>query len=117
MIIGNALNSYTLTVVDRLKREIALQKDLIEAFVSIGANYTEALKVMQKEAIKSSLIPVNNTLQTIGVVAIPGITTGMLLAGSSPFKAVEYQIVIIYMLVSINLFSSFFGSYFFIKSA
>jgi len=114
MIIGNALNSYTLTI-ERLKREINLQKDLIEALVSVGASYSEALKIMQKEAIKASLIPVNNTLQTIGVVAIPGITTGMLLAGADPLKAVGYQIIIIYMLVSINLFSSLFGSYFFIK--
>jgi putative ABC transport system permease protein len=116
MIIGNALNSYTLTI-ERLKREINLQKDLIEALVSVGASYSEALKIMQKEAIKASLIPVNNTLQTIGVVAIPGITTGMLLAGADPLKAVGYQIIIIYMLVSINLFSSLFGSYFFIKKS
>ena len=114
MIIGNALNTYTLTI-ERLKREIELQKELIEAFVAIGAKYSQALKIMQKEAIKAALIPVNNMLQTIGVVAIPGITTGMLLAGASPLEAVSYQIVIIYMLVSINLFSSLFGSLFYIR--
>jgi len=114
MIIGNSLNTYTLTI-ERLKREITLQKELIEAFVAIGAKYTDALKIMQREAIKAALIPVNNTLQTIGVVAIPGITTGMLLAGASPFQAITYQIVIIYMLVSINLFSALFGSLFFIR--
>ena len=114
MIIGNSLNTYTLTI-ERLKREIDLQKELIEAFVSIGASLNEAYKIMQKEAIKAALIPVNNMLQTIGVVAIPGITTGMLLAGASPLRAVSYQIVIIYMLVSINLFSSLFGSLFYLK--
>jgi len=114
MIIGNALNTYTLTI-ERLKREIELQKELIEAFIAIGAKYSQALNIMRKEAIKAALIPVNNMLQTIGVVAIPGITTGMLLAGASPLKAVSYQIVIIYMLVSINLFSSLFGSYFYIR--
>jgi putative ABC transport system permease protein len=114
MIIGNSLNTYTLTI-ERLKREIELQKELIEAFVAIGAKYSDALKIMQRQAIKAALIPVNNMLQTIGVVAIPGITTGMLLAGASPFKAVTYQIAIIYMLVSINLFSSLFGSIFYIK--
>jgi len=70
---------------------------------------------MQTQAIKAALIPVNNMLQTIGVVAIPGITTGMLLAGADPLKAVSYQIVIIYMLVSINLFSALFGSILFIN--
>jgi putative ABC transport system permease protein len=115
MIIGNSLNTYTLTI-ERLKREITLQKELIESFIAIGDTLQHALKIMQKEAIKAALIPVNNMLQTIGVVAIPGITTGMLLAGASPLKAVSYQIVIIYMLVSINTFSALFGSYFFIKA-
>jgi len=115
MIIGNSLNTYTLTI-ERLKREIELQKEIIEAFIAIGAKLTEAYKIMQKEAIKAALIPVNNMLQTIGVVAIPGITTGMLLAGASPLKAVSYQIVIIYMLVSINLFSALFGSLFYLKT-
>ena len=114
MIIGNSLNTYSMTI-ERIKREITLQKELIEAFISIGAKYSNALKIMQKEAIKAGLIPLNNMLQTIGVVAIPGITTGMLLAGASPLKAVSYQIVIIYMLVSINLFSALFGSWFFMR--
>lgn len=114
MIIGNSLNTYTLTI-ERLKREIELQKELIEAFVSIGASLTDAYKIMQKEAIKAALIPVNNMLQTIGIVAIPGITTGMLLAGASPLKAVSYQIIIMYMLVSINLFSALFGSFFYLN--
>ena len=115
MIIGNSLNTYTLTI-ERIKREFELQKELIEAFIAIGAKISEALKIMQSNAIRSSLIPVNNMLQTIGVVAIPGITTGMLLAGVNPLTAVSYQIIIIYMLVSINLFSALFGSYFYIKS-
>jgi putative ABC transport system permease protein len=54
-------------------------------------------------------------LQTIGLVAIPGITTGMLLAGANPLTAVSYQLVIIYMLVSINLFSALFAIMFFLK--
>jgi putative ABC transport system permease protein len=114
IIIGNSLNTYTITI-ERLKREINLQKELIEAFVSIGASYKEAIKSMQKEAIKAALIPVNNMFQTIGIVSIPGITTGMLLAGADPLKAVSYQIAIIYILASINLFSALFGTMFFIK--
>jgi len=115
MIIGNALNTYTLTL-DRLDREIDLQMDLVEALVSVGASLKEAYEVMRNQAVKASMIPVNNMLETIGIVAIPGIATGMLIAGVDPLKAISYQIVIIYMIVSINLFTSLLGSWFFIKA-
>jgi len=114
MIIGNALNTFTLSI-ERFKREIDIQKDLIEAYVAVGASINQAYFEMKKQSIKASLIPTINMLQTIGLVAIPGITTGMLLAGANPLTAISYQLVIIYMLVSVNLFSSLFGISFYIR--
>jgi len=114
MIIGNALNTFTLSI-ERFKREIDIQKDLIEAYVAVGASINQAYFEMKKQSIKASLIPTINMLQTIGLVAIPGITTGMLLAGANPLTAISYQLVIIYMLVSVNLFSSLFGISFYVK--
>ena len=114
MIIGNALNTFTLSI-ERFKREIDIQKELIEAYIAVGASMKQAYFEMKKQSIKASLIPTINMLQTIGLVAIPGITTGMLLAGANPLTAISYQLVIIYMLVSINLFSSLFGVSFYIK--
>lgn len=113
MIIGNSLNTFTLSI-ERFKREIETQKDLIESYIALGASIKQAYFDMQKQAIKASLIPTVNMLQTIGIVAIPGITTGMLLAGANPLTAISYQLLIIYMLVSINLFSALFGIKFFI---
>jgi putative ABC transport system permease protein len=113
MIIGNSLNTFTLSI-ERFKREIDIQKDLIENYVALGASIKQAYFDMKKEAIKASLIPTINMLQTIGLVAIPGITTGMLLAGADPLTAISYQLIIIYMLVSINLFSALFGISFYI---
>jgi len=114
MIIGNALNTFTLSI-ERFKRETEIQKELIETYISVGATLKQAYFEMKKQSIKASLIPTINMLQTIGVVAIPGITTGMLLAGADPLTAISYQLVIIYMLVSINLFSSLFGVSFYIR--
>ena len=114
MIIGNSLNTFTLSI-ERFKREIEIQKELIETYIAIGATLKQAYFEMKKQSIKASLIPTINMLQTIGVVAIPGITTGMLLAGADPLKAISYQLVIIYTLVSINLFSALFGISFFMK--
>jgi len=114
MIIGNALNTFTLSI-ERFKRETEIQKELIETYIAVGATIKQAYFEMKKQSIKASLIPTINMLQTIGIVAIPGITTGMLLAGADPLTAISYQLVIIYMLVSINLFSSLFGVSFYIR--
>ena len=105
MVIGNSLNIYTLTV-DRLKGEIQSNIDLIENFVALGATLKQALKDLMKKAVKSALIPTVNSLQTVGVIHIPGITTGMLLAGAPPLQAVSYQLVIMYMMVAVALFTS-----------
>ena len=107
MIIGNSLNVYTLAV-DRLKGEVKNSIDVIEGFIALGSSLKEALHFINKKAVKASLIPVINTLQTVGIIHIPGITTGMLLAGAEPLKAVSYQLVIMYMMVAVALFTSIF---------
>jgi putative ABC transport system permease protein len=105
MIIGNSLNVYTLTV-DRFKGEIASKIDIIENIVALGATLKQAIYFMKKQSVKSALIPTINSLQTVGIIHIPGITTGMLLAGANPIQAVSYQLVIMYMMVAVALFTA-----------
>ncbi len=108
MIIGNSLNIYTL-VVDRLKGEIKNSIDIIEGMVALGATLKQAMSEPIRNAVKAALIPTLNSLQTVGVIHIPGITTGMLLAGAEPLKAVSYQLVIMYMMVAVALFTGIFS--------
>ncbi len=108
MIIGNSLNIYTL-VVDRLKGEIKHSIDIIEGMVALGATLKQAMSEPIRNAVKAALIPTLNSLQTVGVIHIPGITTGMLLAGAEPLKAVSYQLVIMYMMVAVALFTGIFS--------
>ncbi len=105
MIIGNSLNVYTLTV-DRFKGEIKSKIDIIENIVALGATLKQALYIMKKQSVKSALIPTINSLQTVGIIHIPGITTGMLLAGAKPLEAVSYQLVIMYMMVAVALWTA-----------
>lgn len=111
MIIGNALNTYSL-VINRFQSEVKNSINIIEGKVSLGADLKEALHLEIKKSIKASLIPIVNNLQTVGFVFIPGITVGMLLAGAEPLKAISYQLVIMYMIVGVTLFSAIFGTLF-----
>lgn len=48
-------------------------------------------------ALKTSLIPITNGLLAVGLVSIPGMMTGQVLAGVSPFIAARYQIMVMLM--------------------
>jgi len=108
MVVGNALNVYTLTV-DRLKGDAKNTIDVIENIIALGGKLSDAFYFIKKNAVRSALIPMVNMLQTVGIIHIPGITTGMLLAGADPLEAVSYQLAIMYMMVAVALFSAVFS--------
>jgi putative ABC transport system permease protein len=105
MIIGNSLNVYTLFV-ERYKNEIRQNKNLIEQYLALGLHNETALTDIDKMSVKASLIPIMNTMQTVGIIHIPGIMAGMIIAGADPMSAVTYQVVIMYMILATALFSA-----------
>lgn len=108
MIIGNALNVYTQSI-ERFRADVKNTIEIIEGMVALGAPLKEALRFASKSAVRSSIIPTLNMLQTVGIIHIPGITTGMLLAGADPLQAVSYQLAVMYMMVAVALLSALFS--------
>jgi putative ABC transport system permease protein len=51
-------------------------------------------------SIKGALIPPMDSLRVVGLVHLPGIFVGMLLAGASPLAAASAQLVVLYMIVA-----------------
>ena len=49
-------------------------------------------------AFQAALIPLINSLLAVGIVSLPGMMTGQILAGVSPLIAARYQIVVMCML-------------------
>ena len=58
----------------------------------------EAISTITKDSMKSGMIPIINTMATTGIVSLPGMMTGQILAGSLPLEAVKYQILIIFLI-------------------
>lgn len=108
MIIGNALNIYTQSI-ERFRSEVKNTIEQIEGMSALGTPLKEALHFASKSSVKASMIPTINSLQTVGIIHIPGITTGMLLAGADPLSAVSYQLAVMYMMVAVSLFSALFS--------
>lgn len=97
MIVGNAMNAAALAA-DRLSGEMAARKAEIEAYLALGASPARACREATQRALRASLIPTINGLMVVGIVALPGMMTGQILAGVSPLIAVRYQIVVMFML-------------------
>lgn len=105
ILIGNALNGAALTA-DRMGSEIQQRRLEIESALALGATSGDAVKRSFRMSVKAALIPSINSLMTVGIVHLPGIMVGQILAGVPPVQAIRYQILIMYMLISTKAIGS-----------
>ena len=99
MILGNGLTATSLTL-DRFMEDLVLRRDQIELLLSLGATRWEAARQSLREAVRTGTIPIINSMMVMGLVSLPGMMTGQILAGASPADAVRYQIVIIFAIAA-----------------
>lgn len=97
MIVGNAMNGAALAA-ERLSSEMESRRAEIEAYLALGASPAYASREAVRRALVAALIPAVNGLMVVGLVSLPGMMTGQILAGASPLLAVRYQIVVAFML-------------------
>lgn len=108
MIIGNSMNAVSLAL-NRLRSEVDQREDLLLAMLALGATERQAMRQLYAMVVRSSLIPTLDSLKSVGMIHIPGITAGMILAGMAPLAAVSMQLVVMLMLtaaVSISVASA-----------
>ena len=99
MIISNSMNAATLTI-RRITTDLAEERLEIETALSLGMTWREATRKFQREAVINGMVSMLNFLKTVGIVALPGAMTGMILAGADPLNAVLLQLIVGYMLLS-----------------
>jgi putative ABC transport system permease protein len=73
---------------------------VIEGDLALGATRWEAARPLIGEALRTGMIPTINAMMVMGLVSLPGMMTGQMLAGASPTAAVRYQIVIMFMIAA-----------------
>lgn len=76
-----------------------------------GATLHEALRPFQRDALESALLPTIASMATIGLVAIPGMMTGTMMAGTHPLTAIKYQIAIMIAIFSGTAVTVFLALY------
>lgn len=97
MIIANAMNTNGLAL-DRFRAEVEAHVGQVEAGLSLGAAPSSVVTPYVRAAVRASLIPRIDSLRSLGIVWIPGLMAGMVLAGTDPVYAAIYQFVVIAMI-------------------
>ncbi|MGB5174822.1 MAG: ABC transporter permease, partial [Thermoanaerobaculia bacterium] len=98
-ILGNTLTGISLGL-DRFTDALTQGRDRVELLLSLGGTRWEAALPAIREAARTGMIPILNSMTVVGIVSLPGMMTGQLLAGVSPVQAVKYQIVIMFLIAS-----------------
>lgn len=97
MLLGNTMNGIALAV-DRLTDGAAQQQDVIDARLALGETWTHAIEDLRRDAMRTGMIPMINAMAAAGIVSLPGMMTGQILAGAPPMDAVFYQILIMFLI-------------------
>jgi len=97
MILGNAMTGISLGL-DNLTRLVRQEQSGIEAQLLLGASRWRAVRYVARQALRTAFTPVLNSMAAAGVVFLPGMMTGQILAGATPDQAVKYQILVLFLI-------------------
>ncbi|MDN3399247.1 iron export ABC transporter permease subunit FetB [Psychrobacter sp. APC 3426] len=97
LILGNSLTAISLTS-NQLINTFHEQQGRIEMMLSLSAKPFEAIHEQIRAAIINGMTPTLNSMLVVGIVSLPGMMTGQILAGADPTQAVRYQIVTMFLI-------------------
>jgi putative ABC transport system permease protein len=75
----------------------------IETHLSLGATPMQATAQYRRAAIRAGLLPMLNAMTILGMVSLPSLMGGQLLAGVNPVQAALYQIVLVCLMAIASL--------------
>ncbi len=110
MIAGNAMVAVGLCY-NNLGQRFNSDEQKIQEMLSLGATPKMASARLIRDSIRASLIPTVDSAKTVGLVSLPGMMSGLIFAGIDPVKAIKYQIMVTFMLLSTASLSTIIAGY------
>jgi putative ABC transport system permease protein len=102
MVLGNSMTGIALSL-ERVFADLDARAGEIRAMTALGATPWEAAHPSVRAALRAGLIPAINSMAAAGIVFIPGMMTGQILAGADPLEATKYQIVVMLMVAAAEI--------------
>lgn len=97
MILGNTMTGVSLGL-DVLVNGVMRERAAVESCLALGGTRYQALLPVIRDALRSGFMPTINGMAAIGLVSLPGMMTGQILAGVEPVDAVKYQLLIMFLI-------------------
>lgn len=99
MLLGNSMTAIGVGL-DTLTRNAVQLKSKVEAQLALGKTAKQSMAFIREQSLHAAMIPVINMLVAAGVISLPGMMTGQILAGANPLEAVKYQIMIMLLIAT-----------------
>lgn len=99
MVIGNSM-VLSILFLNRFTAEVEARREETELILSLGGTPRQAIHSSLINAIKASTIPTIESQKTIGLVQLPGMMSGQIIAGADPVQAVQFQLLILFLLLT-----------------
>lgn len=96
--IGNTLPA-TVLGADQIRKQLTDGRATIEGLLALGVDSDRSSRFMVAEATRIALLPQIERTKVVGLVALPGAFTGLLIAGVAPLEAAMVQLVVMYLVL------------------
>ncbi len=97
MILGNGMTGVSLGI-NSLVARLDSDGRAIEAQLLLGADRWQALRPSLRHAMRNGFMPIINSMAATGLISLPGMMSGQILAGNDPNEAVRYQILVMFLI-------------------
>lgn len=97
MVLGNCMTGVSLAI-RSITDALVDRRPAVEAQLALGRSFREAALPMTRAALRTALTPTLNSMAATGVVSLPGMMTGQILAGVDPAEAVKYQLLVMFLI-------------------
>src|SRR5699024_9691102 len=86
--------------------EVETHQNETELILSLGGTPKQAIHRQLINSIKASTIPTIESQKTIGLVQLPGMMSGQIIAGADPVQAVQFQLLVLFLLLTTAVITS-----------
>ncbi|MFC3039412.1 ABC transporter permease [Virgibacillus xinjiangensis] len=110
MVIGNSM-VLGILFLNRFTSEMESRQEETELILSLGGTPKQAVHSQLITSIQASTIPTIESQKTIGLVQLPGMMSGQIIAGADPVQAVMFQLLILFLLLTTAVVTSIMLGY------